>query len=142
MNQWTGTSLSGIPILNVGDTSKYPMTWDLNTANKFVDLANWPANQYCKSLRAFKNYLVALHVKKGATIYPFMVKWSSPADPGAVPATWDASDATNDAGETDLAEGGDVIVDGLQLRDCFMIYKESSCWRMDFTGGPYPPTGG
>ena len=42
VNQWTSTLLSGIPILNVGDTSKVPMSWDLNTANKFVDLANWP----------------------------------------------------------------------------------------------------
>lgn len=137
VNQWTGTSLSGIPILNVGDTSKVPMSWDLNTAHKFVDMANWPANTYCKSLRAYKNYLVALNITKGSTNYPFMVKWSSPADPGAVPATWDQTDATNDAGELDLAQGGDIVVDGLQLRDTFMIYKESSCWRMDFTGGPY-----
>lgn len=137
VNQWTSTLLSGIPILNVGDTSKVPMSWDLNTANKFVDLANWPASTYCKSLRAFKNYLVALNVTKGSTNYPYMVKWSHPADPGAVPSSWDQTDATKDAGETDLAEGYDPIIDGLQLRDSFIIYKEASIWRMDFTGGPY-----
>lgn len=137
VNQWTGTLLSGIPILNVGDISKVPMSWDLNTANKFVDLANWPANTYCKSLRAFGNYLVALNVTKTTTNYPFMVKWSHPAEPGAVPSSWDITDETKDAGETDLAEGFDPIVDGLQLRDTFIIYKESSVWRMDFTGGPY-----
>lgn len=137
VNQWTGTALSGIPILNVGDTSKVPMSWDLNTANKFVDLANWPASTYCKSLRAYKNYLVALNITKSTTNYPFMVKWSHPADPGAVPASWDQTDATKDAGEYDLAQGGDIIVDGLQLRDTFMIYKESSCWRMDYTGGTF-----
>ena len=137
VNQWTGTLLSGIPILNVGDTSKVPMSWDLNTANKFVDLANWPANTYCKSLRAFKNYLVALNVTKAGTNYPFMVKWSTPADPGAVPSSWDQTDPTKDAGEVDLAEDPSPIVDGLQLRDSFMIYTESGCWRMDFTGGPY-----
>lgn len=136
-NQWTSTLLSGIPILNVGDASKVPMSWDLNTANDFVDLANWPANTYCKSLRAFKNYLVALNVTKTTTSYPYMVKWSHPADPGAVPASWDHTDATKDAGEFDLAEGYDHIIDGLQLGSTFMIYKENSCWRMDFTGGPY-----
>jgi hypothetical protein len=113
------------------------MAWDLNLANKFIDLANWPANTYCKSLRAFRNYLVALNVTKAGTNYPFMVKWSHPADPGSVPSSWDHTDATKDAGETDLAEGTDPIVDGLQLRDAFMIYKEGSCWRMDYTGGAY-----
>lgn len=137
VNQWTSTLLSGIPILNVGDIAKVPMSWDLNTANKFVDLANWPASTYCKSLRAFKNYLVALNVTKTTTNYPFMVKWSHPADPGTVPVSWDITDATKDAGEADLAEGYDPIMDGLQLRDSFIIYKESSIWRMDFVGGAY-----
>lgn len=137
VNQWTGTLIGGIPILNVGDTAKVPMSWDLNTANKFVDLANWTASTYCKSLRAFKNYLIALNVTKATTNYPFMVKWSHPADPGAVPSSWDHTDATKDAGEADLSEGHDPIVDGLQLRDSFIIYKEASVWRMDFTGGPY-----
>lgn len=137
VNQWTSTMLSGIPVLNVGDTSKVPMSWDLNTANKFVDLANWPASTYCKSLRAYKNYLVALNVTKSTTNYPFMVKWSHPADPGSVPASWDQTDTTKDAGEIDIAEGQDPIVDGLQLRDSFLIYKEGSVWRMDYTGGAY-----
>lgn len=137
VNQWTGTSLSGIPILNVGDAAKVPMSWDLNTANKFVDLANWPASTYCKSLRAYKNFLVALNITKSTTNYPFMIKWSHPADPGAVPASWDHTDATKDAGELDLAEGHDAVVDGLQLRESFMIYKEASIWRMDYVGGVY-----
>lgn len=137
VNQWTSTLLSGIPILNVGDASKVPMYWDLNTANKFVDLANWPASTYCKSLRAFKSYLIALNVTKTTTNYPFMVKWSHPADPGTVPSSWDQTDATKDAGEYDLAEGADPIIDGLQLRDSFMIYKETSIWRMDYVGGTF-----
>ncbi len=137
VNQWTSTLLSGIPILNVGDEANVPMSWDLNTANDFVDLANWPANTYCKSLRAYKNFLVALNVTKTTTNYPFMVKWSHPADPGAVPTSWDATDATKDAGEFDLADGYDKIIDGLQLGDSLIIYKEASVWRLDFTGGAY-----
>jgi hypothetical protein len=137
VNQWTSTLLSGIPILNVGDTTHVPMTWDQNLANRFVDLPNWPANTYCKSLRSFRNILVALNVTKTTTNYPYMVKWSHPADPGSVPASWDETDATRDAGEFDLAEGYDHIIDGLQLRDSFMIYKENSCWRLDYTGGAF-----
>jgi hypothetical protein len=66
-----------------------------------------------------------------------MVKWSHPADPGTLPISWDITDPTKDAGETDLAEGYDQIIDGLQLRDSFIIYKESSVWRMDYTGGAF-----
>jgi hypothetical protein len=136
-NSWTSTLLGGIPILNAGNTVDPPQMWSLNIANRLTALTNWPANTFCKALRSYKNYLVALNVTKAGTNYPFMVKWSHPADPGGVPVTWDPTDATKDAGETDLAEGYDPVVDGLQLRDSFIIYKEASVWRMDFVGGPY-----
>lgn len=136
-NQWTGTLLSGVPILNTGDTATVPMAWNLSLASKFVDLSNWPANTYCKSLRAYKNFLIALNITKSGTNYPYMVKWSHPAEPGSLPSSWDHGDATKLAGEADLAEGYDPIVDGLQLRDSFMIYKENSIWRADFVGGTY-----
>ena len=137
VNNWTDTLLSGVPILNAGDAASVPMAWDLNTAHKFVDLTNWPAATYCQSIKAFKNFLVALNITKTTTNYPFMVKWSSPAQPGSLPSTWDQTDATQQAGEADIAEGYDAIVDGLQLRDSFIIYKENSTWRMDFIGGNY-----
>lgn len=136
-NSWVSCSLSGIPVLTDGSGVNYPQSWDLNTANNFGDLANWPANTYCKSIRAFKNYLIALNITKTTTNYPYMVKWSHAADPGAVPTSWDAADAAKDAGEFDLAQGGDAIVDGLGLRESFIIYKTNSCWRMDYVGGAY-----
>jgi hypothetical protein len=136
-NAWTSTLLSGIPILNPGNGVDPPQRWDLNTGHRFQALDHWPAATFCRSMRAYKNVLVALNVTKSGTNYPFMVKWSHPADPGAVPISWDETDPALDAGEADLAEGYDPIVDGLQLRDSLMIYKESSVWRMDYTGGPY-----
>lgn len=135
-NQWTSTSLSGIPIFNAGNLVDPPQFWDL-VASRFTALTTWPANTFCKSLRTYKNFLVALNVTKAGTTYPFMVKWSSPADPGSVPASWDETDPTQDAGEFDCAEGGDPIIDGLQLRDYLMIYKEHSVWRLSFVGGQF-----
>ena len=136
VNQWTSTLLSGVPIVNAGDGS-VPMAWSLSLGAKFVDLTNWQAGVSCKSLRAFKNFLIALNITKNGTNYPYMVKWSHPADPGGLPSSWNEADATKQAGEADIAEGYDPIVDGLQLRDSFMIYKEQSVWRMDFIGGNY-----
>lgn len=136
-NQWTGFVFGGIPVLNTGDTSTVPMYWDQNLANNFVDLPAWPASTYCRSLRSYKSFMIALGVTKGSTSYPYMVKWSSPAEPGALPPSWDHTDPTQDAGENDLAEGQDIIIDGMQLRDSFIIYKRSSVWRMDYVGGPF-----
>ena len=132
-NSWTSTLLGGIPVLNNGVDP--PQQWNLNIASRLTALSNWPANTTARALRGYKNFLVALGVTKGSTAFPFMVKWSHPAVPGAVPSSWDETDATKDAGEADLAEGYDPIVDGLQLRDSFIIYKEASVWRCDFGGG-------
>lgn len=134
-NAWTSTSLSGIPIFNAGNAVDVPQRWDLGGATKFVALDNWPALTYCKAMRAFGPYLIALNITKPAGNFGFMVKWSHPADPGGVPVSWDETDGDKDAGELDLAEGGDPIIDGLQLRDSFMVYKEQSVWRMDKIGG-------
>ncbi len=136
-NGWTSCSLSGIPILNAGNIIDPPQSWDLNIANNFGALANWPASTYAKVMRSFKNYLVALNITKTTTNYPYMVKWSHAADPGSVPSSWDPTDATKDAGEYDLATGGDIIVDGAVLRSSLMIYKQQSVWRMDYVGGQF-----
>lgn len=134
---WNTTSclLSGIPILN--DGYNVPQYWDKTITHTLANLTNWQAGYLCGALRSYKNYLVALDVTKSGTRYPYMVKWSHPADPGSLPASWDQTDATKDAGEYDLAEGGDLVVDGLQLRDSFIVYKENSAWRMDYVGGDY-----
>ena len=132
-NGWTSSVLGGIPIINNGADA--PQQWLLT--GKCTALTNWPANTYAKSMRTYKNSLIALNVTKVSTNYPYMVKWSHPAEAGTIPSTWDITDATKDAGEYDLSEGYDIIVDGLPLRDSFIIYKQSSIWRMDYTGGIY-----
>lgn len=134
-NSWTSSLLSGIPILNPGNTTDPPQQWDLNTANNFTALSNWPASTYAKSLRAFGNYLIAMNITEGANTYPFMVWWSHPADPGAVPSSWDYTSTTVDAGRYDIGDGYGQIIDGMQLRDVFMVYREKSIHRMDYIGG-------
>ena len=134
-NSWTSTLLSGIPILNPGNVTDPPQQWDLNIANNFTSLSNWPASTYAKSLRAFGNFLVAMNIKEGANSYPFMVWWSNPADPGAVPTSWDYTNPTVEVGRYDLGDGYGQIVDGLQLRDFFMIYREQSIHKMELVGG-------
>lgn len=136
-NSWTSTLLSGIPILNPGNLVDPPQRWSQDVTQRCQVLDNWPSGTFCQSLRAYNNILIALNVTKAGVNLPYMVKFSTEADPGSVPVTWDPSDATHDAGEFDIAQGGDPIIDGLQLRNSFMVYKEQSCWRLDYTGGTF-----
>ena len=132
-NAWTSTVLGGIPILNNGVNP--PQQWLLS--GLCTDLSAWPANTTCAVMRSFKNLLVALDVTKAGTRFPYMVKVSHPADPGSVPVTWDVTDATKDALEFDISSGYGYIIDGMELRDSFMIYKTDGCFRMDYTGGAF-----
>lgn len=134
-NGWTSTVLGGIPILNDGVDP--PQYWPLNVGTRASALTNWPANTTCAVMRTFKNMLVAMDVTKAGTRYPYMVKISHPADPGTVPVTWDVTDATKDALEYDISSGYGYIIDGLELRNSFMIYKTDGCYRMDYTGGAF-----
>lgn len=127
---WHGTILSGTVILNNGVDA--PQAWaPPGPGTKLTDLPNWPANTTARSIRAFKQFLIALDVTKAGSRYPHMVKWSHPADPGSVPSSWDETDPTLLAGESPrLSETQGFAVDGLPLGDTFIVYKEDSVWGM------------
>ena len=137
-DRWTGGTMGGILYVNNGVDN--PMYWDGNTANNLVSLTvagGWNSAHKCKALRPFKSFLVALNVTKSSTSYPHMVKWSAPAVPGAIPTSWDETNPALDAGENDLAETPDVLVDCLPLGDVNIVYKERSMYAMSFIGAPY-----
>lgn len=131
---WTGGFLSGVSILN--NEVDIPQSL-LPGADNYTDLPNWPATHRAKVMRPFKNYLVALNLTVSSVMQPTVVKWSSPADPGNVPSTWDPADPTNDAGETSLSDTSGAIVDGRKLRDAFIIYKDDSVYSMRYIGGVF-----
>jgi hypothetical protein len=131
---WSGGFLSGVSILS--NPVDVPQSL-LPTANNYTDLPNWPATHRCKIMRPFKNYLVALGLEVSSVSKPTTLAWSSPADPGQVPFTWDVTDPTNDAGETSLADTPGAIVDGCKLRDTFIIYKDDSVYSMRYIGGVF-----
>lgn len=134
---WNGGILGGLPIITNGTDD--PQVWNPPVpATPLVDLPNWPADTLCRIIRPFKNFLIAMDVTKSGTRFPHMVKWSHSAVPGAVPSSWDETDPTLDAGEDELTDTkSGFIVDGLQLGDSFIIYKEASVHSMRFVGGTF-----
>jgi len=135
-DRWSATSFGGVFIATNG--KDVPYFWNGNPATDLAALTSWDTNERCSSIHAFKNYLVALDItKSGGARFPYMVKWSTEAVPGALPSTWDETDVTASAGENDLAETPDVIVDAVPLGDSLIIYKERSAYSMRFIGQPF-----
>lgn len=136
---WNGGVLSGVLIANNGVDQ--PQAWVTPSLTQIIqnlsDVSDWVSTTICKVIRPFKNYLIALDINKNGTRTPYMVKWNHPSDPGTVNGSWDETDPTKDAGETDLIEGGGFVVDAMTLRDSMIIYRESSTWRMTHIGGQY-----
>lgn len=121
-------------IAYVNRKSNVPFKKSLSDTD-FVALPNWDSSWRCGVLRPYKDTLVALNVTKGANEYPSMVKWSDFAQYGSVPASWDETLTTNNAGENVLNEMVGPIIDGLSLRDSFFIYGNNEVWAMNFIGG-------
>ena len=107
------------------------------TAATHLDDAPAFVNVYVKSMRAFRSFLVGLNVKRGGVNYPRLVKWSTEAGLQSVPSSWNETTSTVDAGEFELADTKGDILDGLQLRDTFMIYKEDATYSMSYVGTPF-----
>jgi len=134
VGDWTFDVLGGIPVFN--NNNNPPMWWDLQTANPAEVLPGWPADATCVALRAVKYHLVALNITEAGINYPSQVWWSEGAQAGAVPQEWIPT-AENDAGDTILGDTPSGIVDGWQLRDQLIIYKNSSTYTMQYIAGQY-----
>lgn len=131
---WTHTFLGSVAYLNHKDS--VPLQKAVSDA-KFLPLTAWPTNFRTRALRSYKDFLIALGVSKAGTEYPTMVKWSDIAQFGGAPASWDPTSTTNSAGENIINEMKTPIIDGLTLRDSFIIYCENEVWLMDYIGGNF-----
>lgn len=132
---WNGGILTGIPVIT--NNVDVPQAWTpVSLSQDLVDLPNWPATDRARVIKPFKNFLVAMNITRSSVNFPHMVMWSHPADPGAVPVTWNKADPTKLAGEVEIGEElPGVIEDALTLRDTMIIYKTNSIWGMQFIGG-------
>ena len=110
-----------------------------NGTTAATHLDNAPAfiTTYCRSMRGFRSFLVALNLKQAGVNFPRVVKWSTEAAIQTTPSSWNETTSTVDAGEYELADTKGDIMDGMQLRDAFMIYKEDAVYSMTYVGTPF-----
>lgn len=133
---WQGYNFGGVSIFNNGIDD--PQMWNTpSSGTKLIALANWPAATSARIVKGFKRYLVAYDVTQGGIRRPGLVKWSSIADIGSVPLTWDPADTTREAGEWPLLETEGAIVEVEPIGETNIIYKTDSVYTMQEIGGRY-----
>ena len=133
---WDGDIFSGTPVIN-NSIDPPQALFPVSHTNKFIDLPNWPTGYVCGFIKTFGNYLITGDIDKGSGRFPYLIKWSHQADPGTLPSTWDETDTTKDAGEQNLASRGGYVVDGGELGDRFIIYRENATHTMRLIGGRF-----
>lgn len=132
---WNGGLLGNIPVITNGIDVPQMYTAP-GIGNNLADLSNWPSGDRVNVIKPFKNFLVGAALTRGGVLYPHVVKWSHPAVIGTVPATWDETDPTKQAGEVEIVDDQPgQIRDGVSLRDTFVLYKDNTVWGMQFIGG-------
>lgn len=144
-SQWTSGFLEGMLLISNEDYSTpfHPvawvpggalstLTWDTSASTTWADV-----NYSARTMRTYRQYAVALDVVENTVRRPRRVRWSHPADPGAMPITWDETKPQYDAGYVDLDSDPEPVVDCIRLRGDNIIYKYNSVHRMTPIGAPY-----
>lgn len=139
--KWTGCILGGIPLLN--NPQSHPEYWSPASPGQVLQPLMWDSvNTWsaqgvrCNVLRAHKTFLFALNIFD-VVEQPDTYRWSHPADANGLPPSWDETDTSYIAGVASLGEDSGGIIDGLTLRDSFIIYSRNSIDVLDYTGGEF-----
>jgi hypothetical protein len=138
--RWTGCLLGSIPVVN--NIQDYPAYWSPQQVSQKLQSLNFKSGQTwqakglsAKVIRCHKNFLFALNLSLSGVAQATSYRWSHPADVNALPYTWDETDLASIAGIASV--GGDMgdLVDGLTLRDNFMLYSQRGISVLSFVGG-------
>lgn len=79
----------------------------------------------CAVIRSHKNFLIALNLK-GSEDSPGGYRISTAADVDGLPFTWDETDRSAIAVRGQIGSDSGEIIDGLTLRDSFILYSDDA----------------
>lgn len=122
--------LNGIPIIS--NSADEPVYWP-GTGDMAV-LPDWTATESAGFITVFRYHIFAMNIDGPGGTFRNLVKWSSAAEPGTVPSEW-TPDASNTAGDVELADGAGGVLCAYPLRDNLIFYKSSTKYIGQFVGG-------
>jgi hypothetical protein len=128
--RWSGCMLGHY--LVVANPSVYPEYWvTAIVQGAMLPLPFRPGESWedvgllCGVMRSHKNFLIALNLK-GSEDSPGGYRISTAAETDGLPFTWDESDRSGIAIRAQIGSDSGEILDGLTLRDNFIIYSEDA----------------
>lgn len=127
---YTSFSFNGFVVINC--SSEVPVYWNGNPASICLPLPGWPAAWRCLAMRPHKWFLMAIGRLDAGGFQ--RVNWSDAAEAGVMPDEWNPT-ASNMAGFVDILPSHSPCIDGITLRDSFLVFKGQSVSTLDFVGG-------
>jgi hypothetical protein len=117
------------------DLVNTPQQWNGSAANTsnlggLIGGANPYTTFLAKIVVPFYNHLMFLYTIEDGTEYPFRALWSNTGQPEQY------DQATTNAGQQDMTDTYDAIVNGRKLLDKLVVYKENSIWEGIYVGYP------
>ena len=92
-NGWTSGNIAGVPYFNNG--IEVPLVWLRSIADlksTMEEVSTWPSGMTAMQVRPFNNFWVLLDITEDLLRNPSRLLWSHPAEPYAVPASFDIAD--------------------------------------------------
>jgi hypothetical protein len=126
---YRGGELSGVLILNSTTGGCY--YWGGNTA---IPIRKVVGSYTARVSVPFGNYIVQLAPTIDSVEYPFRICWSNAAEPGTVPHNGFTAALTNQAGDVDKPEIGEMVW-AQPLGDDLIVYGTKGRLVMRYTGG-------
>lgn len=128
------TQLNGLAIFTNGFDA--PQWWSGQASDDFEELPGWPAATVARGIAAGAYHIFAFDIDGPSGEFPNKVMWSDAAPPGAVPGTWTPA-ASNQAGDTELAQTPGRVQCMVPLRGSYAFYKTSSMYLADYVEGNF-----
>lgn len=131
---FTGCTLGNVQYVNRPDRIPYGKR---PTDSDFTAIPAWDINWRASSLRSFGDYLIAINVTKSALENPQLLHWSDTTLINEFPASFDETDPTKLAGETPLSALRGPLIDGLALKNAFILYGKTQSFIMTLSNDQF-----
>lgn len=131
---YTGCVLGNVIYVNRPDRVPFGL---LPSGTDFEVIPAWDSNLRAGALRSFGDYLIAINVTDAGTDKPQLVKWSNATLINEFPDSFDETDVTKLAGETPLSSLNGPLIDGLALRNGFILYGKTQAFIMTLSNDQF-----